>query len=249
MLAVKTKRRAITREKTTLSATVTGRKSIHTFWKEKTEIYSVSKLGAGFTLKRECEVGRILPLILDMPQQHRCYDWDKPLYLVWAVVQYCNPISRNNFEGFQIGVAFVGKEAPQSYFIDPSRGYIISGRDKDGFWEIKEKKTDLIPRSFPRYDYPLQARLSKIDGEGYEIAFDDATVTKNISIGGTAVFSDLEVEIGDFVHFNCPELEFSSECLVRNRQIKEGEPVTLHLSFSENMFPVDKLNLNETSSK
>ena len=49
----------------------------------------------------------------------------------------------------------------------------------------------------------------------------------------------LDAEIGDMVQLRCIDFNFSTVCLVRNRQMKEGDQITLHLSFSETKFPID----------
>lgn len=230
------------RNKTRIKVVVKGRESIDIFWKEVSETENVSKLGANFTLKRECHPGKILSLMMKMPKNFRSYDWDKKLYPVWAIVQFCTPITRTGENGFQVGVAFVGKNAPKSYLEDPNKIYQISGMDEEGFWNIEEAKTPFVYRVHPRYPHSLKARLALIDSAGDEIEIDDEALTKDVSVGGTAVYSNLQVNVGDSIKFTCQDLDFTSVSLVRNRQMIEGEPYMLHLSFSESKFPIDELS-------
>lgn len=235
-------RRSSARSSATSSVVVKGRESADIFWKEETEIVNVSRLGANFNLKRECPAGRIVSLVMNMPAHLRCYDLDKKLYLVWGLVQYCAPISTDDFTGFQVGVAFVGKDAPQSYLENPLKSYRVSGMDSDGFWNIGEAKTPFVTRAHHRFQASLDARISVIDADGEEGLIDDQAKTENVGAGGTAVFSSLELNSGDRVRFSCENPEFSTVCVVRNRQIREGEGAILHLEFSESNFPTASID-------
>lgn len=234
-------KRSLERNHTSISVVVKGRDSIDTFWEEESKTINVSRLGANFNLIKECPPGQILFLMLKMPKNFRCYDWDKKLYPVWAVVQYCTPITRTGEIGFHIGVAFVGKDAPQSYQEDPKRTYKLVGMAEDGFWNLEESKIPYVYRVHPRFPYSIKVRVAIIDSEGNEIEVDENAVTNDISVGGAAVFSNLEVEVGDCVKFISEDYDFSSISLVRNRQKREGHEMMLHLSFSESKFPVYKL--------
>jgi hypothetical protein len=232
-------KRIAKRHQSAIELAVKGRKSKDFFWKETTETINISRLGTNFTLDRPCPPGRLLSLELNMPQNFRCYDWDKDVYQVWAVVQHCQMIFGT--DSYQIGVAFVGKNAPKSYRENPSKAYKISGLDADGFWNIREDKIPFVTRNHQRFPRSLKTRIAFIDAQGKETEVDENAVTEDISVGGTAVFSDLRANTGDCVRFTCPEYDFSSLCVVRNRQIREIDDVILNLSFSEEKFPVENL--------
>ncbi len=85
------------------------------FWKEKGELKSVSRLGAGFEIQKPCKVGQIISLLIPMPVNLRLYDHDKQLYRVWGLVQHCHGVSGENFTGFNVGVAFIGKECTAQF--------------------------------------------------------------------------------------------------------------------------------------
>ncbi len=231
-------RRRTIRNSISVPAAVKGRESIDVFWTEATEIVTVSRVGASFNLKRECHVGRIVSLIMNMPKHLRSYDLETKLYRVWGLVQHCRPISE---EEYQIGIAFVGKNAPTNYEENPAATYRVKGMSSDGFWHIEETKTRFIPRAYYRYPNLIDVKISVLDSEGKDTFIDEKATTKNISTAGAAVFSDLDVNSGDAVRFTCDEQDFSSIAIVRNRQEKGEGRTTLHLQFTECDFPIDKI--------
>lgn len=220
---------------------VTGRESSDFFWKEQTETVTVSKLGAGFDLNKQLAVGQLIFLRMEMPQIHRCYDYDQKFYEIWAIVQHCNRVKTSHKDIFQIGVAFIGKDAPKTYYQYPLTAYKISGIDNDGFWKVMEEKSSYVSRLYPRYECSFLARIAKLNDEDEEIEIDQYSRTKDISEGGVAVFTTILAEIGDYINFSCDEPKFSSMCIVRNRQYGEDQRMTLHLSFSEAKFPIQEL--------
>ena len=233
----KDRRRAI-RNSISLQAAVKGRESIDVFWTEATEIMTVSRVGASFNLKRECHVGRLVSLIVNMPQHLRSYDLDMKLYRVWGLIQHCRPISDDEY---QIGVAFVGKNAPKHYEENPAKTYRVKVMNSDGFWHIEETETRFIPRANYRYPSLLDVKVSIVDSEGKETDIDQEATTENISIAGAAVFSNLDVNSGDAVRFTCEEHDYSSIAVVCNRQERGGGRITLHLQFTESEFPIDRI--------
>ena len=90
-------------------------------WKEVADVINVSASGAGFYLPRACTVGTLVSLMLPLPGHLRCYDHDKDLYRVLGLVQHCQPLTREGSSGYHVGVAFVGKHAPESYKENPSQ--------------------------------------------------------------------------------------------------------------------------------
>ena len=243
MTRAENEKRRVFRDPTSLSVVVKGRENKDEFWKEVAETVNVSRLGVSFRIQRKCDVGRIISLIMKMPKNFRRYDLDKKLYRVWGLVQYCSPISSEISDGYQIGVAFVGKHPPESYLESPLKSYRVSGMDSDGFWSIGEAKTPFVSRAHHRFRRSLSVRLAILDPEGEEITVDEQARTKNISVGGAAVFSSLEVDTGDCVRLINDKFNFSSVCVVRNRQIRQGEQPMLHLEFSDSEFPILEMGI------
>lgn len=212
------------------------------FWKEVADVISVSASGAGFLLSRPCEVGRLVSLMMPMPPHLRCYDHDKELYRVWGLVQHCNEVKNGEEEGFQVGVAFVGRTAPESYGVDPATSYKICGMGDDGLWKVAESKGSFKKRQHMRYWTSIDLYLALVNNKKDAIR-GEKTVTENISRSGAAVLTTLDVNVGDRVKFISEQFDFSGLAVVCNRQNGEGKPSRLHLQFVETMFPIDRLNL------
>src|SRR6267378_4390628 len=98
-------------------------------WSEVTRLLDVTPFGAGFTLKRPTERGRLLHMTIPMPRQLRVFDHVEDQYKIWALVRYVRPLAPEGSKGllFEVGVAFIGKRPPRSYEEDPAKRYEIAG--------------------------------------------------------------------------------------------------------------------------
>src|ERR1044071_9847129 len=98
-------------------------------WTEITRLTDVTPFGAGFTLKRPVEKGRLLHMTIPMPRQLRVFDHVEDQYRVWALVRYIKQAAGaadSKAAQFEVGVAFIGKHPPRSYELDPSKRYEIA---------------------------------------------------------------------------------------------------------------------------
>ena len=224
-----------------ISAIVRARLNEDEIWKEKSDLISVSRLGAGFYLQRECQIGQLLSLLIPMPKHLRQYDEDKEYYRVWGVVQHCNKIG--NDEEYHTGVAFIGKKPPAGYYENPLQSYRIVGMNVQGFWNVLEiVGRSFVNRKHPRFWIMLEVEVSGTDVNEKEVS-DFFAKTENISSSGACVFSNLKLDVGDSIFFNYKKFEFSSKAIIRNRQ-EEGDLTSkLHLEFLDDSFPVEKLTL------
>lgn len=222
------------------------------FWKEKAQLKSVSRLGAGFEIEKSCKIGQLISLLIPMPVNLRLYDHDKQLYRIWGLVQHCHSVSNDEFTGYHVGVAFIGKDAPESFFERPDQSYRITGLNEEGVWKVSEAEREFINRKHPRLWISMPARLKvdKADVEENpteenlsETDFIDC-VTENISRSGAAVFCETTANVGDHVKFSCSEFEFTSDAIVRNRRGNGNTIPKIHLEFLENEFPVEKIDTN-----
>ena len=232
--------RKVKRTQTELKTIVQVKESNEEAWKEVTKVTTVSRNGAGFNLTRECKVGRLVMLVLPLPVLLRAYDVDTELYPVVGLVQYCNPVNLDGEDLFHIGVAFVGKQIPESYKADPQQSYRISGMNDDGLWNITESKTPFRNRKDARFCVPLEVTVSLLKSKKQSVS-KETTVTKNISASGVSVPCSLEANVGDRVKFASKEHDFYALAVVRNRKEGSGGPPTLHLEFVENKFPMEKI--------
>src|ERR1044072_9692902 len=95
-------------------------------WTEVTRLTNVTPFGAGFTLKRPTEKGRLLHMTIPMPRQLRVFDHVEDQYRIWALVRYMKASVVDNRTVFSVGVAFTGKRAPASYDKEPWKRYEIA---------------------------------------------------------------------------------------------------------------------------
>src|SRR5688500_3499789 len=95
-------------------------------WTEMTRLVNVTPFGAGFTLRRPTEKGRLLHMTIPMPRQLRVFDHVEEQYRVWAIVRYVRSDSTAHGIVFHLGVAFIGKRPPASYDKEPWRRYDVA---------------------------------------------------------------------------------------------------------------------------
>lgn len=207
-------------------------------WKEVADVLTVSATGAEFLLPRECKVGRLVSLLLPLEAHLRCHDHEKELYRVWGLVQHCTPLRKQN--SFHLGVAFIGKEAPRSYDRDPSQTYRICGMRENGLWKIDEAETPFKTRKEIRHRKRIGFYLALLNSKKVDIG-GEQTTTDNISRSGAAVFSTLEISVGDRVKFISEEYDFSGLAVVCSKDVLKDKRTRLHLNFVENQFPVESL--------
>jgi hypothetical protein len=207
-------------------------------WKEVADISTVSRNGAGFSLSKPCVVGRLITIVLPLPRELRAYDHDKDLYPVMAIIQYCNEGMMGDEKVFHVGAGFVGKTIPDSFKIDPTQNYRITGMNKEGLWEITESGRQFQNRKKPRYWVSLPISLSLINKEDKSIRREE-TFTKNVGAGGLSIATALNPNVGDKIKVACKPLDFYAIGVVRN--LTPGDSPTVHLEFMEDEFPIEKV--------
>ncbi|MGI9056584.1 MAG: PilZ domain-containing protein [Pyrinomonadaceae bacterium] len=213
------------------------------FWKEKAKLTSVSRLGAGFEITRQCKTGQLVSLLLALPVNLRAFDHDKELYRVWGLVQHCNTINTEDFTGYHVGIAFIGNDAPPSFYEKHDQSYRIVGLNSDGLWIISEAEREFVNRKHPRFWVSLKATLTMSDAEDENVMIVLQAQTENISKSGAAVFCETEANVGDHLVFSLPEFEFEAGAIVRNRQGVGNTTPKIHMEFLDNEFPVEKLEM------
>lgn len=228
---------------TLLKATVKFKGNNNENWKEISETVSFSRNGAGFLLRHECQPGRMLSIMLPLPKHLRCYDKDKEFYRIWGLVQHCSKVTEENFDGFHIGVAFTGKDAPAGYHENPAASFRICGINGEGLWSVEQTAKPFINRKYPRFYTDLDVWLELLDEEGENDFVKEKTVTENISVSGASVYSNLDLKIDDCLTFTSKTHDFSALAVVRGKKPSERERPKIHLEFINAKFPVEKLAL------
>jgi PilZ domain-containing protein len=216
---------------------VKGKDANFRAWSDTASLTSLSTSGAGLFLGRGCSVGCLVSLMLPMPIHLRRYDHDKRFYRVWGLVQHCYEAGGSDETGFHVGVALIGRDAPESYMQNPAQCYRVAGMDRHGLWRVEELETTFMKRGAVRYWNSIEASLYQLDDELRSLVAEQ-TVTENISETGASVFSELRISVGDKIKFQTSDPAFSSLCVVRHRRIGPDNRTRVHLQFVENTFPV-----------
>lgn len=213
-------------------------------WIEITRLINVTPFGAGFTLKRPTEKGRLLHMTIPMPRQLRVFDHVEDQYRVWALVRYVRIIGQPADKGslFEVGAAFVGKHPPLSYEEDPSRRYEIAG--SGGELKISEQSDKLVEplrqsdkRAHTRHNIPVDMFLELINEKG-EAAINESTVTENISRRGATVFTTLDISVGRFVRLTSQQFNLTVHGAVRARSKGADGIPRIHVEFIDREWPL-----------
>ncbi len=215
-------------------------------WSEVTRLEDVSGFGAGFILRRPVKRGRLVLLRSPMPRQLRCYDYLEPQYKVWGLVRRClgigdNPATRT----YAIGIAFIGKIPPPGYDENPAKLYDLAERADGGLWEISEAAANPDESDLPvhlrrhsRFSIPESLLLELLDENG-DVAASEVSVTENLSLGGAAVFTSFNVEIGSFIRVRSDRQGVTIISIVRGKRVGGDGIVRLHLEFIDHLFPLE----------
>ncbi len=215
-------------------------------WNEITRLEDISAFGAGFKLKRPVKRGRLLLMSVPMPRQLRCYDYLEPQYRIWGLVRRCVPLGTGGGDdAYSVGVAFIGKTPPASYVDDPSKLYDLADREDGGLWQLVEAvitpdESDLpgYLRRHTRFAIPESLLLEMLDENG-DVAASEISVTENVSLGGAAVFTSFNVELGAFLRVKSERHNLSIISIVRGKRIGDDGIVRLHLEFIDHLFPLE----------
>ena len=229
-----------------LPVRVESRVSESVAWNEITRLTDVSAFGASFNLKRSVKRGRLLQMTIPLPRQMRCYDYAEPQYRIWGLVRSC--VTKENSpteESHSVGVAFIGKRPPQSYLDDPAKLFEISHLEDGKLWTVVDAPVQpdeaALPRELrrhTRFSIPASVVVEKIDAEGNTTA-SEPTVTENLSLSGTSVFSTLDATIGEFVRVKSEQYNVSIISIVRGRRVGPDGIPRLHVEFVDRFFPLE----------
>ena len=212
-------------------------------WSEVTRLTDVTPFGAGFTLKRPIEKGRLLHMTIPMPRQLRVFDHVEDQYRVWALVRYVRPMAPADGKTpqFEIGVAFVGKQPPRSYEANPSQRYDV-GLSKPG--ELA-KVEEWVPgdldasdkRTGTRHNIPVDMLIEILNQDG-EIEASEHTVTENISPKGAAIYTTLSLPIGRFIRLSSEQFKLSVFAAVRGSSMGPAGIPRIHVEFIDREWPL-----------
>jgi hypothetical protein len=210
-------------------------------WAELSRLVDVNQFGAGFTLTRPVEVGRLINLTIPLPPSLRCYDQFEQSYSVWGLVRHVSSIAHpSQSPSFRIGVGFVGKFPPLSFEQDPARRYeplpLHSGHDS--MWKLGHRPGDQQRRE-TRLIMPLEVMVETLDANG-AAEQKELTVTETLSSLGTCVPTNLDVEVGRVLRISSVIDQVSLFAAIRSRVIAPDGIARLGLEFIGGRWPLHR---------
>lgn len=212
-------------------------------WTEITRLLDVTPFGAGFTLKRPIEKGRLVHMTIPMPRQLRVFDHVEDQYRVWALVRYVRQTSPPDGKVllFEVGVAFVGKQPPRSYEADPAKRYEIGALTPGHLTKVDDwTPEELSPsdkRSHTRHNIPVDMLVETFKENG-EVDFSERTVTENISLQGAAIYTTLNLPVGRFVRLTSEQYKTSLYAAVRGYSMGPSGMPRIHVEFIDREWPL-----------
>jgi hypothetical protein len=212
-------------------------------WSEITRLIDVTPFGAGFTLKRPIEKGRLLHMTIPMPRQLRVFDHVEDQYRVWSVIRYVRPLPAGERKPpqFDVGVAFIGKQPPRSYLKDPSKRYEIGAAIPGQLPTIEEwepvELTASDNRAATRHNIPVDMLVETLNESG-TIEASEYTVTENISEKGAAIFTTLNLPVGRIIRLSSEQFKLSVYAAVRGSSMGPTGVSRIHVEFIDREWPL-----------
>lgn len=223
-----------------LPVRIRGRETPDFEWTEMTRLANVTPFGAGFSLKRPTEKGRLLHMTIPMPRQLRVFDHVEDQYRIWAVVRYLKTSTSNKLAAFDVGVAFIGKRAPASYEKEPWKRYDITTTTLQALAapeDILKPLTSEDQYAYTRHNIAVDMRLEMVDVNG-EVVESEHTVTENISSRGATLFTTLQIPQGRFVRLTSEQYRITAHAAIRSRGIGADGVPRIHVEFIDKEWPL-----------
>lgn len=212
-------------------------------WTEQSRLLDVSPFGAGFTLTRPVEVGRLIQLSIPLPLKLRCYDHAEPMYSVWGLVRHASslPVAQpQQATLFRIGVGFVGKQPPSSYQEDPTLIYDpLPIKVGQGSMLRLKAHPFARQRRESRLIIPLEVLVETLDENGNP-SMQEQTVTETLSSLGTCIPTTLNVSVGGILRISSPREGVSLYAVIRSRKVAPDGIARLGLEFLGKRWPLHR---------
>jgi hypothetical protein len=223
-----------------LPVRVQGRDTPDFQWTEMTRLANVTPFGAGFTLTRPTEKGRLLHMTIPMPRQLRVFDHVEDQYRVWAVVRYMKAKASDKGTVFDVGVAFIGKRAPVSYEAEPWRRYDISTNALQALAkpeDILQPLPSSDQRTHTRHNIAVDMRIELVDVSG-QVTESEHTVTEDISAKGATIFTTLQIPTGRFIRLTSEQQGITAHAAIRSRSTGADGVPRIHVEFIDKEWPL-----------
>jgi PilZ domain len=210
-------------------------------WTEVTRLTDVTPFGAGFSLKRPTEKGRLLHMTIPMPRQLRVFDHLEDQYRIWTLVRHVRAASSPDKSGvFEVGVAFIGKRPPASYEAEPWKRYEIATSDFQSIATPEEVVRPMAPtdqRVHTRHKIAIDMLLEMLDENGQLIQTENS-VTEDISRKGATLFTTMQIPTGRFVRLTSSQYNLTVHAAVRNRSTGVDGIPRIHVEFIDKEWPL-----------
>lgn len=225
-----------------LPVRVRCRETVDFEWTEITRLIDVTPFGAGFTLKRPVEKGRLLHMTIPLPRQLRVFDHVEDQYRVWALVRrIMATIPKGQTSTvFEIGVAFIGKHPPRSYESDPSKRYEAADAKPNSLvavadWNPQDESSD--QRRHTRHNIPVDMLIETLDDKA-EVIDKEQAVTENISNRGAAIYTTLSLPPGRFIRLTSEQFRLTVHAAIRGRSVGPNGMPRIHVEFIDREWPL-----------
>ena len=208
-------------------------------WTEMTRLVNVTPFGAGFTLRRPTEKGRLLHMTIPMPRQLRVFDHVEEQYRVWAIVRYLRTESTADGIVFHLGVAFIGKRPPASYDKEPWRRYDVAtnlGAAVPAPEDLIDHVTAANRCGETRHQIAADMRVELFDKNGKVVT--EQTVSENIGPRGAAIFTTLDLEPGRFIRLTSEQYRVTLHAAIRSQHIGPDGIMRIHVEFIDKEWPL-----------
>jgi hypothetical protein len=209
-------------------------------WTEMTRLVNVTPFGAGFTLRRPTEKGRLLHMTIPMPRQLRVFDHVEEQYRVWAIVRYLRSESTADGIVFNLGVAFIGKRPPASYGTEPWKRYDVANTATEAL-PAPEDLIDHVPsenrRNETRHKIAVDMRVDLFDENG-KVVQTENTVSEDISANGASIFTTLNLHPGRFIRLTSEQYRVTLHAAIRSQRIGPDGITRIHVEFIDKEWPL-----------
>lgn len=204
-----------------------------------TRLINVTPFGAGFTLKRPTEKGRLLHMTIPMPRQLRVFDHVEDQYRIWAIVRHLKVKGTANEAAFDVGVAFIGKRPPASYEAQPWKRYDVTFNPAQQLATINETPLagSADDRQHTRHNIAVDMRLELVDPDG-TVSKTEQTVTEDISAQGATLFTTLDIPVGRFVRITSEQYRTTVHAAIRSRSTGSDGVARIHVEFIDKQWPL-----------
>ena len=204
-----------------------------------TRLINVTPFGAGFTLKRPTEKGRLLHMTIPMPRQLRVFDHVEDQYRIWAIVRHFRSKTTGKETAFEVGVAFIGKRAPASYETQPWKRYEVTFSPAEQLAVVNENPLagSADDHQLTRFNIAIDMRVELVDQDG-TVSKTEQTVTEDISARCATLFTTLDIPVGRFVRITSEQYRITVHAAVRARSTGADGVARIHIEFIDREWPL-----------